>query len=375
MAITRPVFYVSDGTGITAETLGHSLLAQFDNLEFEENTLPYIDTVEKAEAVVREINRVAALDEVRPIIIDTIVDKSIRQVIAGANGYMMDVFDTFVEKLQTELCLAPTNTVGKTHSIVDNKHYNVRIDAVHFALDNDDGARTRHYDKADLILVDDGSTDGTRAWLETLAADPAIRVALNPRNLGYAAANNRGAALARGEALTEPGRAGEYLARRLRALPYEVFACLFLDTRHRVIAFEELFRGTLDGAEVHPREVVQRCLAHHAAAVILGHNHPSGCTEPSAADRAVTARLKQALAEVARAKRATEDVARRKAELEARNAVIFAKLEEALTISVEPLNKMFTSVGLNPDDLIATVRSGYSGQADRFRPRLPKLWV
>ncbi len=102
--------------------------------------------------------------------------------------------------------------------------------------------------------------------------------------------------LARGEALTEPGRAGEYLSRRLRALPYEVFACLFLDTRHRVIAFEELFRGTLDGAEVHPREVVQRCLAHHAAAVILGHNHPSGSAEPSAADRAVTARLKQALA-------------------------------------------------------------------------------
>ncbi|KAA2284236.1 RadC family protein [Arenimonas fontis] len=101
--------------------------------------------------------------------------------------------------------------------------------------------------------------------------------------------------LARGEALTDPGRAGQYLARRLRALPYEVFACLFLDTRHRVVAFEELFRGTLDGAEVHPREVVQRCLAHHAAAVILGHNHPSGSPEPSAADRAVTARLRQAL--------------------------------------------------------------------------------
>ena len=102
--------------------------------------------------------------------------------------------------------------------------------------------------------------------------------------------------LARGEALTDPARAGEYLARRLRALPHEVFACLFLDTRHRVIAFEELFRGTLDGAEVHPREVVQRCLAHNAAAVRLGHNHPSGSAEPSTADRAVTSRLKQALA-------------------------------------------------------------------------------
>lgn len=103
------------------------------------------------------------------------------------------------------------------------------------------------------------------------------------------------AGLERGEALTDPQRAGEYFARRLRGLPHEVFACLFLDTRHRAIAFEELFRGTIDGAEVHPREVVKRCLAHNAAAVILGHNHPSGASEPSAADRAVTARLREAL--------------------------------------------------------------------------------
>ena len=101
--------------------------------------------------------------------------------------------------------------------------------------------------------------------------------------------------LARGDVLSDPDRAGDYLARRLRPLPHEVFACLFLDTRHRMIAYEELFRGSLDGAEVHSREVAKRCLAHNAAAVILGHNHPSGNPEPSAADRAVTARLKQAL--------------------------------------------------------------------------------
>jgi DNA repair protein RadC len=102
--------------------------------------------------------------------------------------------------------------------------------------------------------------------------------------------------LERGDTLSDPDRAGDYLARRLRPLPHEVFACLFLDTRHRMIAYEELFRGSLDGAEVHPREVAKRCLAHNAAAVILGHNHPSGNPEPSAADRAVTARLKHSLA-------------------------------------------------------------------------------
>ncbi len=104
------------------------------------------------------------------------------------------------------------------------------------------------------------------------------------------------AGLERGEALTDPSAAGRYFAQRLRGQPSEIFAALFLDTRHRALAFEELFRGTVDGAEVHPREVVRRALAHNAAAVIVGHNHPSGNPEPSAADRAVTARVKQALA-------------------------------------------------------------------------------
>lgn len=104
------------------------------------------------------------------------------------------------------------------------------------------------------------------------------------------------AGLERGEALSDPAAAGRYFAQRLRSRPHEVFAALFLDSRHRALAFEELFTGTIDGAEVHPREVVRRALAHNAAAVIVGHNHPSGSGEPSAADRAVTARLKQSLA-------------------------------------------------------------------------------
>jgi DNA repair protein RadC len=102
--------------------------------------------------------------------------------------------------------------------------------------------------------------------------------------------------LREGEALTDPDASARYLKSRLTAYPYEVFACLFLDNRHRVIAFEELFRGTIDGASVHPREVVRHCLAHNAAAVIFAHNHPSGVAEPSAADRAITLRLRDALA-------------------------------------------------------------------------------
>ena len=102
--------------------------------------------------------------------------------------------------------------------------------------------------------------------------------------------------LSRGESMHSPDTAKTYFATRLRERKHEVFAALFLDTRHRVIAYEEVFSGTVDGAEVHPRVMVQRALALNAAAMIVSHNHPSGEAEPSAADRAVTAQLKQALA-------------------------------------------------------------------------------
>lgn len=99
-----------------------------------------------------------------------------------------------------------------------------------------------------------------------------------------------------GVLMTDPSAAGDFCTLKLAAQQHEVFAAMFLDTRHRLIAWEELFTGTIDGAEVHPRVVVKRALELNASAVIFAHNHPSGSPEPSAADRAVTARLQQALA-------------------------------------------------------------------------------
>jgi len=96
--------------------------------------------------------------------------------------------------------------------------------------------------------------------------------------------------------LGDPSASARYLKSRLCGYPYEVFACLFLDNRHRVIAFEVLFRGSIGGASVHPREVVRRCLVHNAAGLILAHNHPSGGNEPSQEDRTITLRLRDALA-------------------------------------------------------------------------------
>ena len=103
-------------------------------------------------------------------------------------------------------------------------------------------------------------------------------------------------ALRVGPALAAPEATRTFLLAQLRDRPYEVFCCLYLDNRHRLIAFEELFRGTIDRAGVHPREVLRQTLAHNAAAVIFAHNHPSGVLEPSQADELITRRLKEALA-------------------------------------------------------------------------------
>lgn len=104
-----------------------------------------------------------------------------------------------------------------------------------------------------------------------------------------------GEQLISGVPLTSPQDSATFLRAQLRHLPYEVFACLFLDNRHRVLAFEELFRGTVNSASVHPREVVRACLRHNACAVIFAHNHPSGVADPSAADRNITRELREAL--------------------------------------------------------------------------------
>lgn len=102
--------------------------------------------------------------------------------------------------------------------------------------------------------------------------------------------------LRRDSALESPQAVRDFLKARLRHEPHEVFACLFLDSRHRVLAFEVLFHGSIDSASVYPRQVVKRALAHNAAALILTHNHPSGVAEPSHSDRLLTQRLKDALA-------------------------------------------------------------------------------
>lgn len=151
--MTRTAFFISDGTGITAESLGRSLLAQFENVEIRMLTKPYIDSVDKARRLVEIIQAAAVKDGETPIIIDTIVDQDVRNVIRNAPGFQVDIFSTFLEPLEQELATHSSYSVGRTHSIGSDDVYMDRIHSVHFALDNDDGARTHQYDQADIILV------------------------------------------------------------------------------------------------------------------------------------------------------------------------------------------------------------------------------
>ncbi|QGG80359.1 pyruvate, phosphate dikinase/phosphoenolpyruvate synthase regulator [Litorivicinus lipolyticus] len=150
----RTILFISDGTGITAETLGQALLSQFDTkIDFERQTHPYVDSPDKANQVRDEINHIAGRDGVPPIVFDTLVDPQVRDIISSSNGVMMDVFQTFLKPLESALETESAYSVGMSHAVKPDNGYDLRIDAVNFALDNDDGARIRYYDQADLILI------------------------------------------------------------------------------------------------------------------------------------------------------------------------------------------------------------------------------
>ena len=148
----RTVFFVSDQTGVTAETLGHSLLTQFDGLEFRPVTLPFVSTVDKAEEAVRRINRAAEEQGVRPIVFSTLVQDEVRDVVMRSNGLVLDFFEAFVGPLERELNTRSTHRAGRAHGIADLAQYTTRINATNFALANDDGTGG-DYEHADVILI------------------------------------------------------------------------------------------------------------------------------------------------------------------------------------------------------------------------------
>lgn len=149
----RTVFFVSDRTGITAEALGRSLMSQFDSAVFRQVTLPFISDIDKANAAVTRINAAALDDGIRPIVFSTIVDDAVRVIIQRSHALYLDFFATFIGPLEDELGIKSSHAAGRAHASADNAAYIQRIEAVNFALANDDGVSTRGYPKADVILA------------------------------------------------------------------------------------------------------------------------------------------------------------------------------------------------------------------------------
>jgi len=149
----RTVFFVSDQTGVTAETMGHSLLTQFDGLEFSAVTLPFISTVDKAEEAVMRIDAQARKDGARPVVFSTLVNDDVREIVMRADCLYLDFFEAFLGPMEQELGQASSHALGRAHGMTDVAAYTARINATNFALANDDGSANRDYDRADVILI------------------------------------------------------------------------------------------------------------------------------------------------------------------------------------------------------------------------------
>lgn len=148
----RTAFFVSDGTGITAETFAHSVLTQFE-MPFRQVRLPFVDSSDKAYLALRRINDAFLSDGQRPIVFSTLVKTELSDIVRGSRGLYMDLIQTFIEPLEQELGMKSMHTIGRSHTSADSAEYRNRIEAINFSLAHDDGQSNRNLAEADVILV------------------------------------------------------------------------------------------------------------------------------------------------------------------------------------------------------------------------------
>lgn len=151
--MNRTVFFVSESTGITAETLGHSLLSQFDTIDFEQVYMPYINTALRAKALTQRMQEAANRDGARPIVFATMLNDEIRDILRDGNCFYMELFEAFVDPLSAELGVPPSLQSGRSHAITKPSFYTKRIEAINFAMANDDGIRPDNFHRADVVLI------------------------------------------------------------------------------------------------------------------------------------------------------------------------------------------------------------------------------
>lgn len=153
MTYQRSVFFISDRTGITAESLGNMILTQFDVFEFQRETIPFVDSKAKAAQVIAKIYACSLVDQFRPLIFSSIVDQSVRTLFKVDYALCIDFFETFIGRIEEELRQHATLHVGLTHSVTNESMYDRRIHAINFSLNHDDGITLKDLDEADVILV------------------------------------------------------------------------------------------------------------------------------------------------------------------------------------------------------------------------------
>ncbi len=149
----RTVYFVSESTGITAETVGHSLISQFDSVDFEQVYMPYINTVLRAQALTARMQEAADRDGVRPVVFATMLDAEVGDILRAGNCFYLELFEGFIDPLSRELGVAPSRKSGRSHAITKPSSYTKRIDAINFAMANDDGVRPDNFNHADVVLL------------------------------------------------------------------------------------------------------------------------------------------------------------------------------------------------------------------------------
>lgn len=153
MTATRTVFFISDGTGITAESLGHSLLSQFEGITFRQVRIPFVDSAEKARDCVVQIHEAGEADGVRPVVISTLVNPDVASALRVADALVLDFFEAFIAPLESEFSVRSSHAIGKSRKVATSSDYTARIEAVNFALAHDDGVSSKDLEQADIILV------------------------------------------------------------------------------------------------------------------------------------------------------------------------------------------------------------------------------
>jgi regulator of PEP synthase PpsR (kinase-PPPase family) len=240
----RTVYFVSESTGITAETMGHSLLSQFDTIDFEQVYMPYINTKARALALTQRMQEATERDGVRPLVFSTMLDDEIRELLKRGNCYFLELFEIFVEPLSAELGLAPSRKSGRSHAITQPSSYTRRIEAINFAMANDDGVRPDNFPRSEVVLTGVSRSGKTPTCLY-LAIHYGLRAANYPiTEEDFERGGIPPALLACRDKLfgltIDPQRLQLIREERRPGSPYASLARCEVDTRRAVAIFKEL---------------------------------------------------------------------------------------------------------------------------------------